>query len=254
MKFLKIFSKTDIGKKRENNEDSVISIVIHSRSFNKELNCGILVVADGIGGFEKGEVASEIATKKFIKEVTEKIYYNSNNCMHNEFGEILIQAVEAANDEIRTISKRYSIRIGTTITGAIIVDKKSYIVNVGDSRAYLIKPNTSIVQITKDHSIVQEMLDNKEITNELVKNHPRRNILTKALGLSESVMPDIFIQNIENATLLLCSDGLYNMLDDDEIFKTVNENIYQTADELISLANKKGGIDNISVAIARYNS
>ena len=145
-------------------------------------------------------------------------------------------------------------RIGTTLVGAIIVDNHIYIVNVGDSRAYLIKPNKSIRQITKDHSAVQEMLDNNVITKEQAKNHPRRNILTKALGLSETVSPDIYEQYMGGETLMLCSDGLYGMLDEKEITKTVNGNIYKTADDLISLANKHGGIDNISVAIARYSA
>ena len=98
------------------------------------------------------------------------------------------------------------------------------------------------------------MLDNNVITKEQAKNHPRRNILTKALGLSETVSPDIYEQYMGGETLMLCSDGLYGMLDEKEITKTVNGNIYKTADDLISLANKHGGIDNISVAIARYSA
>src|SRR5690606_27413509 len=119
--------------------------------------------------------------------------------------------------------------------------------------AYLIKPNKSIKQITKDHSAVQEMLDNHVITREQAINHPRRNILTKALGLSKSVSPDMYELDMRGETLILCSDGLYGMLDEKEITKAVNGNIFKTADDLILLANKHGGIDNISVAIARYS-
>ena len=249
-----LYTKTDIGKKRTSNEDSVASLILNSQSFRKEFSYGILVVADGMGGHEMGEVASEIAAKTFIETVAENIFKlatSSNGII--KFADVLKKAVESANKKVWAISETQSNRIGTTLVGAIIFDNHIYIANVGDSRAYLIKPNKSIRQITKDHSAVQEMLDNHVITKEQAINHPRRNILTKALGLSESVTPDIFEQDMEGETLMLCSDGLYGMLDEKEITKTVNGNIYKTADDLISLANKHGGVDNISVAIARYS-
>ena len=250
-----LYTKTDIGKVRTSNEDSVASLILNSQSFRKEFSYGILVVADGMGGHEMGEVASEVAVKTFIEAVAENILHfttSSNGIIR--FRDVLKKAVEVANKKIWAISENQSNRIGTTLVGAIIFDNHIYIANVGDSRAYLIKPNKSIRQITKDHSAVQEMLDNHVITKEQAINHPRRNILTKALGLSEIVSPDIFEQDMEDETLMLCSDGLYNMIDEKEITKTVNGNIYKTADDLISLANKHGGIDNISVAIARYSA
>jgi len=250
-----LYTKTDIGKERTSNEDSVASLIMNSQSFRKEFSYGILVVADGMGGHQMGEVASEIAAKTFIEAVTENIFHftSSNNGLI-KFDEVLKKAVESANKKVWEISENQTIKMGTTLVGAIIFNKHIYIVNIGDSRAYLIKPNKSIRQITKDHSAVQEMLDNHVITKEQAINHPRRNILTKALGLSESVTPDIFEQDMEDDTLMLCSDGLYGMLNDNEITKTVNGNIYKTADDLISLANKHGGTDNISVAIARYSA
>ncbi len=249
-----LYTKTDVGKERISNEDSVASLIMNSQSSRTELNYGILVVADGMGGLKKGEIASEVATKKFIESVTENIFHYKADNGKIKFEEILTKAVEAANKEVWAISENHTEKIGTTLVGAIIIDKHIYVINVGDSRAYLIKPNKSIFQITKDHSMVQEMLDNKVITEEQAKNHPRRNILTKALGLTESVTPDFFEQDMGDETLMLCSDGLYGMLNDKEITKTVNGNIYKTADDLISLANKHGGIDNISVAIARYST
>jgi len=248
-----LFAETNIGKERETNEDSVAFLLLNSQSFNNEMNCGILAVADGMGGLDKGEVASEVATKKFIEAVTENIFHYSSDNGRIRFKEVLVKAVEAANKEVWAISENHPDRIGTTLVGAVIFDKHIYIVNVGDSRAYLIKSNKSIHQITKDHSAVQEMLDNKVITKEQARNHPRRNILTKALGLSETVSPDIYEQEMDDETLMLCSDGLYGMLDEKEIAKTINGNIYKTANNLISLANKHGGVDNISVAIARYS-
>ena len=247
-----LVAKTNIGKERDTNEDSVASLIINSQSFKTELNCGILVVADGMGGREMGEVASDIAVKKFIEEVVHNIFHSSENKDKLNFRGILTKAIEASNKEVRMISENKQNPVGTTLVGAIIVDKHVFIANVGDSRAYLLKPNKSILQITKDHSVVQEMIDGKMITKEQAQNHPRRNVVTKALGLAESVEPDIFEVDMKDDTLILCSDGLYGMVDDLEISKTMNGNIYKSAEALISLANKQGGLDNISVALANY--
>ncbi|KAA6342029.1 Serine/threonine phosphatase stp [termite gut metagenome] len=248
-----ILTKTDIGKRRETNEDSVASLVWNVQSFKKERSYGVLVVADGMGGLDKGEIASDLATKRFIEEVFKTIYHSSDSSAI-EFETILLNAVNAANKEVWEISRKESNMIGTTLVAAIIADKHIYIANVGDSRAYLITPQKSILQITKDHSAVQEMLDAKIITKEQAKKHPRRNIITKALGLTEQVTPDIFRLEINNEILMLCTDGLYGMIEEEEIVKSINGNMFKSADALISLANEQGGIDNISLAIATYGN
>ncbi|MDO9392137.1 MAG: protein phosphatase 2C domain-containing protein [bacterium] len=252
MQTIILYTKTDIGKERTTNEDSVASSFINSQSFRNGISYGVLAVADGMGGHEMGEVASEIAAKKFIIDVAENILINTADNIDIKFEEILSKAVETANKEVWLISKNQSNRIGTTLVGAIIANNFAYVVNIGDSRAYL-KNKKSIIQITKDHSVVQEMLDGNMITKEQALNHPRENLLTKALGLTEEVKPDFFKQDLKDATLLLCTDGLYRMLNDKEISKTMNGNIYKSANALISLANKHGGIDNVSVAIAKYH-
>ena len=248
---ISLHTKTDIGKERNSNEDSVASLILNTQNSRNEIHYGILVVADGMGGHDLGEVASEIAAMKFIEEVANNIFRYTNSNGKIKFEEVLSKAVDLANKEIWAISKNQPQHLGTTLVGAIIADKHIYIANVGDSRAYLIKPNKPIQQITKDHSAVQEMLDNNVITKEQAKNHPRKNILTKALGLTEKVTPDIFVEEMNGCTLLLCSDGLYNMIDDDGIIKSVNGNIHESVEKLISLANRNGGLDNISVALAR---
>ncbi|MDI9364019.1 MAG: Stp1/IreP family PP2C-type Ser/Thr phosphatase [Flavobacterium sp.] len=254
MQPITLYTKTDIGKERITNEDSVASLIMNSQSFRNEFNYGILVVADGMGGLQKGELASELATKKFIETVTENIFQVTSQNGKIKFQDVLTKAVESANKEVWALAESQEGKIGTTLVGAIIVNNHVYVVNVGDSRAYLIHQDKSIQQITKDHSAVQAMLDNHIITKEQAKNHPRRNILTKALGLSESVSPDFYEQDMKNETLMLCSDGLYGMIEDHEITQTINGSIYKSADDLISLANRNGGIDNISVAIARYSA
>jgi PPM family protein phosphatase len=248
---ISISAETDIGKERSSNEDCAASLQINVHSFNKELNCGIIVIADGMGGHDCGEVASELASKKFLEVIVQNLYFSSKNGKNVDFNDILIKSVESANSEVWKISRNYNNRIGTTLVGAILIENRVYIVNVGDSRAYLINPKKSICQITKDHTVVQEMVDANMITTEQAKIHPRRNIITKALGLSEHVVPDLFEREINDQTLLLCSDGLYGMVEDDEIKKAVNGNIFKITEKLINLANIHGGHDNISVAIAK---
>lgn len=251
---LEIISLTDIGKRRESNEDSVASLVINFQNFNKELSCGILVVADGMGGLEMGEIASNLASKKFIEESVHNILYSSENNEKINFAEILLKSVESANKEVWKLSEGKIKPIGTTLVGAILIENHIYIVNVGDSRAYLVKPHKTITQLTEDHTVVQEMLEAKIITKEKAKDHPRRNILTKALGLAKEVTPDIIEVEMKDLTLLLCSDGLYSMVNEDEIVMTINGNIYNSAERLISLANRYGGLDNISIALAQVKT
>ena len=203
----------------------------------------------------KKEVLDNLSeVKKFIEEIVHRIFHLPNGSDIINFSEIITKAIEAANKEVWMASDNKLRPLGTTIVGAIIVDNHIFIGNVGDSRAYLLEPQKkSIFQITKDHSAVQEMVDAKIITKEHARNHPRKNVVTKALGLEEHVKPDIFEEDMKNKVLLLCSDGLSGMLEDEEIAKTMNGNIYKSVDALISLANKNGGLDNISVAIASYN-
>jgi protein phosphatase len=248
-----VFAETDIGKKRETNQDSVASLVINSKDFNKEFNCGILVVADGMGGLEKGELASQIASKKFLEVAQQNIKDTLRDNNSPDFDKILRKSVDAANREVWTLSENESSPVGTTIVGAIVMDDNVYIANVGDSRAYLINPRKSILQITKDHSVVQEMVDAKIITREKARTHSKRNIITKALGLEKDVVPDIYHEDLKKDNILmLCSDGLYGMIEDKEISNTMNGDITKSAEKLISLANKHGGIDNISIALAGY--
>jgi len=267
---LTIVADSDRGQKRESNEDYTASdfVEIKSDDPNSKLDCGIIVLADGMGGFEMGEVASQTAAKIFIEEIKLKINFSTNPDELN-FDTILINAVEAANREVYKMTLEKMQPMGTTLVGAVIINGKAYIVNVGDSRAYLIKPPSSIRQITKDQSAVQDMFEAKIITREQMKNHPRRNYVTKSLGLKEDVSPDIFHQDLKNDNILmLCSDGLFNMVDDDEIIKIVNRDLAEDlvpeasfatqmqkiATDLIALANKNGGVDNISVAFTAYDS
>ena len=252
MRSILLFSKTDVGKVRRNNEDSVASVVMDYQSFGLELNYAVLVVADGMGGHDMGEVASATASEKFIETITANIFESWHNSEKIKLRQILINAVEAANNEVWKISMHKPNRIGTTLVGAIISGNHISIANIGDSRAYLIHPGKSIRQITKDHTAVQEMVDAGMISREEAVNHPQKSILTRSLGTTPFVKADIFETNINDNILLLCSDGLYGMVNDSEICEKVESDIYESVGTLITLANNNGGSDNISVAMAMY--
>ncbi len=232
-----IHGMTDVGKKRELNEDSFY--------FESGKKGFMMIVSDGMGGHNAGEIASDMAVKA-ISEYAKK---------HDIFLDpevSLRQAVSYANKKIYTAAcKKASLRgMGATLVVAVGTSKKMCIANVGDSRAYLISKE-KIQQVTKDHSYVYELQKNGVITPEEAKIHPRRNEILKALGIAPEVYPDIFFLDTEKTDkLLLCTDGLTGHVSDEEIHAIVNRYSRRAAVEsLIKLANDYGGSDNITVVL-----
>lgn len=238
---MRIGAVTDVGKQRRLNEDSYFVYR------NENLLGGM--VADGMGGQNAGEVASAMATQ-IIKEYIINSFNPDMDCM--EVGEMVRRAFLKANDKIYEYSKTDSELdgMGTTSTLAIIYRDKIISAHVGDSRAYLIDGG-EIRQITKDHSYVQELLLRGEITKEFANRHPAKNYITRAVGADDILKVDINISDYHGETVLLCSDGLTNMLSDEQISEIIgeNENLQQGAEALVRLANKKGGLDNITVVV-----
>ena len=238
---MRIGAVTDVGKQRCLNEDSYFVYR------NENLLGGM--VADGMGGQNAGEVASAMATQ-IIKEYIINSFNPDMDCM--EVGEMVRRAFLKANDKIYEYSKTDSELdgMGTTSTLAIIYRDKIISAHVGDSRAYLIDGG-EIRQITKDHSYVQELLSRGEITKEFANRHPAKNYITRAVGADDILKVDINISDYHGETVLLCSDGLTNMLSDEQISEIIgeNENLQQGAEALVRLANKKGGLDNITVVV-----
>ncbi len=232
-----IHGLTDVGRKRELNEDSFY--------FESGKKGFIMIVSDGMGGHNAGEVASAMAVKS-ISEYAKK---------HDIFSDpevSLRQAVSYANKKIFTAAcKKNTLRgMGATLVVAVGNSKKVCIANVGDSRAYLISKE-QISQITKDHSYVYELQKSGVITPEEAKTHPRRNEILKALGIAPEVYPDIFFLDTEKTDkLLLCTDGLTGHVSDAEIHAIVNRyNRKSAVDALVKLANEYGGSDNITVVL-----
>lgn len=240
---------TDVGLFREHNEDAVAS----------DLSIGLLVLADGMGGYKAGEVASEIAVLMIAAEVTETMQNKSrlNKSVPNLLPEsqMLIDAVEKTNAAIYQISQNQPqcAGMGTTLVAGIFTDNKLIVGHIGDSRMYRLR-GEKLAQLTKDHSLVQEQINAGLITQEQAKLSNQKNLVTRALGIDPEV--ELELQELDTEVddiYLLCSDGLSDLIDDAEIAKTLleaNGNISHAANKLIQSANEHGGTDNISVVIA----
>lgn len=243
---MKIFSKTDIGLLRDENQDCVWSEMLSDSS------CAA-VLCDGMGGEAHGGLASKMAVDVISKRIKENFTeYMNRNSVRN----LLITAVTAANSIVVDTASREPLGtvMGTTCVAAILSNGLAYIVNVGDSRGYHLFTNEDsecIQQITKDHSHVRDLIDRGEITEEQAKNHPDRNKITRAIGAESSITPDYFeIEMAQGDMLLLCSDGLSSYGDDLDILDICFEYPPErVCDELINYANGNGGHDNISVAL-----
>ncbi len=243
---MNIYSKTDIGLKRDQNQDCVWSEML------TEGACAA-VLCDGMGGETHGELASRMAVEIISKRIRENF---SELMSRNTVRNLLITAVSAANSAVSDESARHSGAVmGTTCVAAIVSGGMAYIVNVGDSRCYhLFSSDDSdcIQQITRDHSHVQDLVDRGEITAEQARNHPDRSKITRAIGAESLVTPDYYeVELSEGEMLLLCSDGLSSYVDDMDILDICFENPAEDiCGALIDRANASGGHDNISVAFA----
>ncbi|MDT8716472.1 Stp1/IreP family PP2C-type Ser/Thr phosphatase [Clostridium sp. 19966] len=229
---------SDIGNKRETNEDYI--------SYYECENIGIYVVADGMGGHNAGEIASKTAGDKIIDFIKSKQKIDDMEV-------VLIEAIKEANKEVyeRAQEDEGLNGMGTTIT-ACITDGNVYIIaNVGDSSCFVIKDGI-IKKVTKDHSLVQQLVDEGSITEEEAKTHPNKNIITRALGTCKEVEVDTFKIDWENfERFVLCTDGLTNEVNYEEINKIVIESdtSLQACRSLVELAKERGGTDNITVMV-----
>ncbi len=234
------FAKTDIGKAREINQD-YYSIP------KSDQDLQLFILADGMGGYNGGEVASTLATeaaKNYIIDNFEKIEHSKEEIL-----ELVKNAVEYANNVVFEKSKtdKELEGMGTTLDICFIYNNKIYIGHVGDSRVYRIRGEL-IRKLTKDHSYVQQLVEDGKITREEANHHPKKNMLTKALGCTAYVEPDIRARNLEPGDIwVMCSDGLTNMVEEKEIYQVIKENPETAPQTLVNLANNAGGYDNITV-------
>jgi serine/threonine protein phosphatase PrpC len=244
---IKAAMQTDQGRVREHNEDFIMRQEPVSR-VDEEANGWLYIVADGVGGADAGEFASEFAS-------TQTILHYAENSAQEHFGQRLVKAMQLANTDLRNhvAEGNDGKRMATTMVAAVITDGRAYVANVGDSRGYHWRDN-SLRQITKDQSLVAKLLEEGAITEEEALNHPHRNVILFSIGSEKTPKIDLFeITLAWGDKILLCSDGLTRHVSDDEICKILGKpDLEQSAKQLIQMANDRGGQDNISVAIIDY--
>lgn len=239
---MKAYAMTNIGVKRNTNQDyAYISVEPVGNLPN------VLIVADGMGGHKAGEVASEQAVNAVLHSIKENEKKDKIS--------IIEEAIDVANSKVLEMSSKDEKfkGMGTTIVVATLENNSLYIANVGDSRLYLV--DDEIRQITRDHSLVQEMVSIGELDKESAKTHSRKNVITRAVGVEKKIMADFFETEVSEGTkILLCSDGLTNMVEDSDIKKIIENcsdgNIEEAVHKLIDAANENGGLDNIAVVLA----
>ena len=235
---------TDIGVRREVNQD-----YIYCNDSTIGLLPNLYIVADGMGGHKAGDFASRFSVTVFEKEIREQkartIIGTMEGALRNA-NELLLKEAEA--------EPNYE-GMGTTFVATTITENRLFIVNIGDSRLYTIEKTGSIKQITRDHSLVEEKILRGELDRKDAKYHPQKNVITRALGAQRQILLDFFEVELEDVSyVLLCSDGLTNMVDDtiiQEIVWTFKGTLEEKAKKLVALANENGGKDNISLVLIR---
>ena len=288
-------AKTDVGRQREQNEDSPYIYI------SEELERGLFIVADGMGGYRAGEVASRLAVQKisealksFLIPISEqptiKLAPLSDAALADQatikldttksdeqvtkpkktsklaetpaiktIEDSLKAAVRQANRAIISYGEEQSGArgLGCTVTSALIQDDQAFIVNIGDSRTYLLR-NGELTALTRDHSLVQRLVEEKQITPDDVYTHPQRNLIYRSLGAGhKSIEPDVFHQTLQHGdTLLLCSDGLWEMVRRQELISILQQedDPQHLCDRLIDMANEHGGEDNITAVVVQVRA
>ncbi|NPA74954.1 MAG: Stp1/IreP family PP2C-type Ser/Thr phosphatase [Euryarchaeota archaeon] len=241
---IKTFGISDVGMKRKNNEDAYLIERVDIYENGKKRIFYVLVVADGMGGHAAGEVASGMVVERFTAAPLTYLAGKLDG---------IKKIIEFVNRKVYEKSKKMDKKMGTTLVAAILEGHRGFIFNVGDSRAYLFR-NDKLTRITHDHSVIQEMLDKNVITEEEARTHPQRHVITMAVGTKEKVEPDMYPLKFQSGdVLLMCSDGVHDMLTDEEIEKIMIKNKGNLANmgkAIIKGANDHGGKDNITVVLA----
>ncbi len=241
---MKIYAKTDIGMQRKMNQDAYC--------ISKEEEYALCVLADGMGGYTGGEIASNLAAMSVDKYIKENfIKYKDYN--REELQELIKKAIEYANFTVYEKAKHEEEleQMGTTLEVCLIYNNRAFIGHIGDSRIYRIRQDI-MRKITVDHSYVQKLVKEGKITKEEAENHPKKNMLMKALGCELKIEPDVTVKGFqEGDIILICSDGLTNMIPEQEIYNIIKENYEHAAENLIKRANELGGNDNITIILIK---
>ncbi len=249
---LHVGKKTDVGRQRENNQDALYTITsfIHSNETIEPF--GVFIVADGMGGYKGGEKASAIAIKIAANHILQNIYLpdlvpNAYRGSYPPLNEILTSAVNMANTAVLDAVPES----GTTLTIAVVIGNQAYFAHVGDSRAYIYHDG-NLQQITQDHSLVARMVELGQVTAQEALTHQHRNVLYRAVGQTSTLEVETYFHPLpSNSYLLICSDGLWGLVSDEEISQILISatSLDDGVNKLISMANDKGGDDNITAIL-----
>ena len=241
---MEAFAKSDIGKVRDMNQDSYYIS-------GEESDLKLYILADGMGGYKGGEIASKLATasvKSYIESNIDNIIKD-----RDEILKLIKSAMEYANMVVYERSKEDAQLegMGTTLEVCLIYNNKMYIGHVGESRIYRIRKEF-MRKLTTDHSYVEKLVKDGTITKEQAHNHPKKNMLTKALGCTIFVEPDVTVKGfIKDDIILMCSDGLTNMIEEDEIYNIIKQDYKSAPQRLVDKANENGGYDNITAIVIK---
>lgn len=244
---MNLFGLTDIGLVRKNNQDSYAIRVLDD-------DLAIVVVCDGMGGAQAGNVASAVAVEAFTAAVEDACKQGIPPEAEGR-EELLHAACRTANSQVYELSRtnpEYE-GMGTTLVAALILPEEVYVVNIGDSRCYIFSAG-ALSQVTSDHSLVQALIDHGDITPEEARTHPKKNLITRALGIENSLRSDAFaVKRQKDDVLLLCSDGLSNVVTDQTMQAELSLRLApeETARKLLSLAVEEGAPDNVTVILAQ---
>ena len=241
---MQAFATSDIGKSRHINEDSYFAS-------KPDDPIKLFIVADGMGGYKGGEIASTMAVNaarnyilsNFEKSKSDKETLLSLVKSSSQYANMVVYDKSRENEELKNM--------GTTLDVCLIYDNKAFISHIGDSRIYRIRKDF-MRKLTKDHSYVQQLVDEGKITKEESMTHPKKNMLIKALGCTEFIEPDNMIKGfIKGDIILMCTDGLTNMVSEQEVFNILKTNTIEPSKELVEKANEKGGLDNITAVVIK---
>ena len=243
-----------VGRQREHNEDSLLAITSTLAGNAGSIPFGLYIVADGMGGHQFGEVASNAATRILSGTVMKAFHSYLFNLPTQPMQEPLQEIMETAIREAHRFVQRDAPGSGTTVTAALVLGEQVTIAHVGDSRAYSIFPDGRVNPITRDHSLVKRLEELGHLSADEAANFPHRNVLIRALGQGEQLEPDVFtVPFPQPGYLMLCSDGLWSVLAEGDIFRAIGEapNLHRACQNLVEAANLAGGPDNISVVLVQ---
>lgn len=238
---IKAYARTDVGKARDLNEDSYYITTDQFQTLQ------LFILADGMGGCNAGDLASSLALMS-AKSYIENNFENTPKDKEN-ICKLIKSSMEYANMVVheKSLENKNLDGMGTTLEVCLIYNNRAYIGHVGDSRIYRIR-NDFIRKLTQDHSYVQKLVQEGTITKEEAEHHAKKNILMKALGCNAYVEPDVMVKGFQKGDILIiCSDGLTNMVNINDIYNIVKDNFELATKELVDLANQNGGIDNITI-------